>query len=277
VSLPEEFSNLPCPECHHVSCRLCKKAPHELRTCKEAEEAEKKKLSVRALAEEAMTAATVRNCPGPGCGKAFFKVEGCNKMKCPSCKTLSCYLCRQEISDYKHFCQTFNCQHNSCGKCILFTNAEQDDRRARRKAGLKALANAGTTAADVGLLVSPPRKKTAKTHRPLEPARILAGNRRAPEPVAIPVANRRAPEHPVANRRAPEQQRVLEAQLQRDLEAYLQRDLEDHGPADAAHAPAPDNRRAPEPAAIPVVNRRAPAGDDGRLPPAPGGLECTIL
>jgi hypothetical protein len=33
----------------------------------------------------------------------FSKLKD-NKMTCPSCKTLSCYLCRQEIADYKHFC-----------------------------------------------------------------------------------------------------------------------------------------------------------------------------
>jgi hypothetical protein len=141
-------------------------------------------------------------------------------MKCPSCKTLSCYLCRQEIADYTHFCQTFNCSHDSCGECILFTNSEQDDRRARREAGLKELANSGTAAGDVALLISSPPKKAVETHRrPLEPVRILAENRRAPEPAPIPVANHRAPE----------QQRAPEA----------------HRPADAAHAPARDNERLP--------------------------------
>jgi hypothetical protein len=141
-------------------------------------------------------------------------------MTCPSCKTLSCYLCRQEIADYTHFCQTFNCSHDSCGECILFTNSEQDDRRARREAGLKELANSGTVAADAGLLISPPQNKTAKTHQPpIEPVRILADNHRALEPAPIPVANPRAPEQ------------------QQALEAYV--------PADTADAAAPENGRLP--------------------------------
>jgi hypothetical protein len=115
----------------------------------------------------------------------------------------------------------------------------------------------------------------AKTRRrPLEPARIPADNRHALEPTPIQIANRHAPERPrvlaahgpagaahapapedgslplelepvivripagnrrtrepapipVVNRRAPEQQRALAA----------------HGPADAAHAPAPEDVR----------------------------------
>jgi hypothetical protein len=152
-------------------------------------------------------------------------------MTCPGCKTLSCYLCRQEIANYKHFCQKFNCRHDSCGKCVLFTNSEQDDKRARREAGLKEQANAGTAAADVGLLISPPaKKKDEKRRQPLGPVRIRADNRRAAEPARIPVANQGVPER----------ERALEA----------------HGPADAAHAPAPE---------------------DERLPPAPASLLCIIL
>jgi hypothetical protein len=207
---------------------MCKKAPHKSQTCEEA--AEKVQIKARARVEDAMTAAVVRNCPG--CGKAFFKVEGCNKMKCPSCKTLSCYLCRQEIADYTHFCQTFNCSHDSCGACILFTNSERDDRRARREAGLKELENAGNAAADAGLLIYPSPNKIAKARRrPLEPVRNLAENGRRP-------LLERGPNR-VPNARRPQQQRALEA----------------HEPADAAIAVAPENgRRAP----IPVPNPRPP-------------------
>ncbi|RXW21458.1 hypothetical protein EST38_g4397 [Candolleomyces aberdarensis] len=36
---------------------------------------------------------------------AFVKEDGCNKMQCPWCKTLSCYVCRQVIDGYEHFDQ----------------------------------------------------------------------------------------------------------------------------------------------------------------------------
>jgi hypothetical protein len=124
--LPEEVSSLPCPECHHHSCRLCKKSPHEPQTCKQA--AEKKKTSARARAEDAMTRAVVRNCPG--CGKGFVKEKGCNKM--------SCYLCRQEIADYTHFfvrhstADTTLVGHASCSPIRSKTIGELDGKQDSR-------------------------------------------------------------------------------------------------------------------------------------------------
>jgi hypothetical protein len=141
----------------------------------------------------------------------------------------------------------------------LFTNSEQDDRRARREAGLKELANSGTAAADAGLLISPPPNKTVKTRRrPLDPVGILADNRRAPEPAPIPVANPHAPEQ--------------------------QRALADHVPADDVYAAAPENGRLPPPRApeqqreiedhVPANDAYAAAPENGRLPP--DILQCII-
>lgn len=39
---------------------------------------------------------------------------------------------------YKHFCQKPHCDHTKCKKCILFTDAEHDDRLAVKEAGLAA-------------------------------------------------------------------------------------------------------------------------------------------
>ena len=114
-----------------------------------------------------MTEAVVRKCPNPKCNKRFFKEEGCNKMKCPSCKTLSCYICREALDSkepYKHFCRTPHCQHKSCGKCVLFTDAKEDDRRARREVAQAALLaaqkkdGASNAATLIGGLLSPPQK-----------------------------------------------------------------------------------------------------------------------
>jgi hypothetical protein len=63
-------------------------------------------------------------------------------MTCPTCSTWICYVCRLEIPkavSYKHFCQTPHCQHARCGGCPLYSNAEEDDARASREAGLKAV------------------------------------------------------------------------------------------------------------------------------------------
>ncbi|KAF8986749.1 hypothetical protein BDQ17DRAFT_1259268, partial [Cyathus striatus] len=94
--------------CGVVSCRQCKKPDHRPKSCKEAEE--DKVLDGQHSVEEAMTKALMRNCPK--CKKAFIKTEGCNKMTCPYCHTLSCYVCRQEVKNYDHFNQV----------CLVFSN-----------------------------------------------------------------------------------------------------------------------------------------------------------
>ncbi|KAH9856068.1 hypothetical protein C2E23DRAFT_809859 [Lenzites betulinus] len=85
--------------CGAVTCRQCKKPDHLPKSCQEV--ADDKKLDVRHAIEEAMTAALMRNCPK--CQKAFVKEMGCNKMTCPNCGSLSCYVCRQLIIGYDHF------------------------------------------------------------------------------------------------------------------------------------------------------------------------------
>ncbi|KAI0691586.1 hypothetical protein C8Q76DRAFT_634530 [Earliella scabrosa] len=85
--------------CGAVTCRKCKKLDHLPKSCQEVED--DKKLDVRHAIEEAMTRALMRNCPK--CQKAFVKEMGCNKMTCPNCGTLSCYICRKVIVGYDHF------------------------------------------------------------------------------------------------------------------------------------------------------------------------------
>ncbi|KAI0742253.1 hypothetical protein C8Q80DRAFT_1108089 [Daedaleopsis nitida] len=86
--------------CGAVTCRQCKKLDHLPKSC-QAEVDDDKKLDVRHAIEEAMTHALMRNCPK--CQKAFVKEMGCNKMTCPNCATLSCYICRKVITGYDHF------------------------------------------------------------------------------------------------------------------------------------------------------------------------------
>jgi hypothetical protein len=49
-----------------------------------------------------------------------------------------CYICRKQVSDYSHFCQKPHCDHKQCNLCTLYSNAEEDDARARREAGIGA-------------------------------------------------------------------------------------------------------------------------------------------
>ncbi|CAB9519213.1 IBR domain [Seminavis robusta] len=82
--------------------------------------------------EEAMTQAKVRTCPN--CNTKFLKDEDfCNKLKCPSCKTAICYICRQVIptQGYEHFCIH---KQGGCAACLgmhcpLWTQVDDDNRR----------------------------------------------------------------------------------------------------------------------------------------------------
>ncbi|KAF9054814.1 hypothetical protein BJ165DRAFT_1337360 [Panaeolus papilionaceus] len=109
--------------CGVTSCRMCKKLDHLPKSCQEVEE--DKVLDGRHAIEEAMTAALMRNCPN--CKKAFIKEQGCNKMTCPHCRTLSCYICRQVIKGYDHFNQMPNQPGPSrkSGKCSLWDKVEE--------------------------------------------------------------------------------------------------------------------------------------------------------
>ncbi|KAF7425989.1 hypothetical protein PC9H_008351 [Pleurotus ostreatus] len=110
-------------ECGAVSCRACKKLDHLPKSCKEMEA--EKLLDGRHAIEEAMTQALLRNCPK--CEKAFIKEAGCNKMTCPNCRTLSCYVCRKVITGYEHFNQNPHAPQASANsnKCLLWDQVEQ--------------------------------------------------------------------------------------------------------------------------------------------------------
>lgn len=139
ASLPESESVFRCPQCDFESCRKCGEASHIPLRCNEVEK--KVQTDARLQVEEAMTQARIRYCP-KGCKQGFYKVEGCNKMTCPTCRKFICYICRSEIPvsvGYQHFCQTPHCQHKNCKKCPLYSNAEEDDLRASREAGLKTV------------------------------------------------------------------------------------------------------------------------------------------
>ncbi|KAF7305009.1 hypothetical protein MKEN_01215900 [Mycena kentingensis (nom. inval.)] len=116
-------------DCAAVTCRQCKQLDHLPKSCKEVEE--DKKLEGRHHVEEAMTRALMRNCPK--CKKAFVKEMGCNKMTCPECMTLSCYVCRQVIKGYEHFStqpgQPVNATSSKAGLCPLWDTNNQVENR----------------------------------------------------------------------------------------------------------------------------------------------------
>ncbi|KAG1903018.1 uncharacterized protein F5891DRAFT_1019925 [Suillus fuscotomentosus] len=113
-------------DCGAVSCRECKKPDHLPKSCKEVES--DKHLDVQHVIEEAMTRALMRNCPK--CQKAFIKEHGCNKMTCPNCRTVSCYICREIINGYEHF---------NKNKCLLWDPVEQRHATEVQEAAKKAM------------------------------------------------------------------------------------------------------------------------------------------
>jgi hypothetical protein len=176
--LDEDESVFECSVCKHSSCRFCKEVPHKGKTCKDTK-AEKEALSAHAHVASKMTEALVRECPGRGCGTRFFKEDGCNKMKCPTCQATSCYLCRQIITGYDHFCRIPHCTHEACGKCVLFTDTVADDRQARRAVFQQEQQTAGVAAHAIQSLISPEQQtKKKKLTRPQQNIDRLRAPRR---------------------------------------------------------------------------------------------------
>lgn len=127
----------PIPPCKYKSCRQCGEASHEPIPCHKVEKCHE--TAARLKVEEAMSEARIRTCPK--CSRKFYKQDGCNKMTC-SCGTYICYICRQVITGYQHFCQKPHCQHKDCNRCPLFSGSgrEDGDMVAVREAGMKAVA-----------------------------------------------------------------------------------------------------------------------------------------
>lgn len=127
----------PIEGCKYVSCRKCGKPPHIPLKCEEVVK-QKREDEGRLKIEEAISKAKIRTCPK--CKTSFLKDYGCNKMVC-RCGLRLCYICRQPLlasNPYSHFCQKPHCDHKSCGKCTLYSNDKEDDKRAMREAGISA-------------------------------------------------------------------------------------------------------------------------------------------
>ncbi|KAJ2999740.1 hypothetical protein HDV02_001983 [Globomyces sp. JEL0801] len=122
-------------QCLKVSCVSCSQLWSPLHKC-----FEKEKDSLRVHVELAMSQALIRTCPS--CHIRFSKIDGCNKMSCPYCKYVMCYICRQDIRSegYSHFCEHFRIVAgsacNQCTKCDLYQ--KEADAEVVRKAAIKA-------------------------------------------------------------------------------------------------------------------------------------------
>lgn len=93
-----------------------------------------------------MTAARIRKCHK--CTTGLVKAEGCNRMSC-RCGAFMCYLCRQPINGYNHFCQHARspgapCRH--CKKCSLWSDPTVSQRPGRSYTSVLTLTHIGKVA-----------------------------------------------------------------------------------------------------------------------------------
>ena len=89
------------PDCGQETCRSCGERSHIPLSCLEAEN--DSEVRARTRVENAMTEAMLRECPR--CKNKFYKVDGCNSMRCP-CGQAMCYVCKQPLAtehDPRHF------------------------------------------------------------------------------------------------------------------------------------------------------------------------------
>lgn len=119
-----------CTACGASTCVLCDEPNHVPLSCEEVEKANE--TLARRRIEERMTEALVRKC---ACGKVFLKADGCNKMTC-TCGRKQCYLCRQPVDSYSHFC---GCSDSNCGKCHLWAKPEALDKERVTRVGREEL------------------------------------------------------------------------------------------------------------------------------------------
>ncbi|XP_029014332.1 E3 ubiquitin-protein ligase RNF216 [Betta splendens] len=179
----------PNPRCRKESCRKChvQWKQHVGKTCEQV--LERDEIRMRVLFEERMTAARVRKCVK--CGTGLVKSEGCNRMSC-RCGSFMCYLCREPITGYNHFCQHARspgapCRH--CRKCSLWTDPTQDDERTIQEIQKEGEAELNKKCADnSGKRVGPPAEPIADAKRP----------RVGPPPENLPNPNPAAPPPPQA-------------------------------------------------------------------------------
>ncbi|XP_019732955.1 E3 ubiquitin-protein ligase RNF216 [Hippocampus comes] len=157
----------PNPRCRKESCRKChvQWKLHVGKTCEQV--LEKDEIRMRVLIEERMTAARVRKCVK--CGTGLVKSEGCNRMSC-RCGGFMCYLCREPITGYNHFCQHARspgapCRH--CRKCSLWTDPTQDDERNIQEIQKEGEVQLNKKFADqLGKRVGPPPEDVQESKRP---------------------------------------------------------------------------------------------------------------
>ena len=115
----ESLFNCQNPQCRQVSCRSCREPQHGELSCSQA----KAQMTFEHAVEEALSERMVRVCSK--CHNRTIKevdatVRYCNKMTCPRCQTVSCFICSATPVTYDHFSSRGYGDRNTSGKCALW-------------------------------------------------------------------------------------------------------------------------------------------------------------
>uniref|UniRef100_A0A8C1YC41 Ring finger protein 216 n=1 Tax=Cyprinus carpio TaxID=7962 RepID=A0A8C1YC41_CYPCA len=176
----------PNPRCRKESCRKCHVVwkEHAGKTCEQV--LERDEIRLRVAFEEKMTAARVRKCHK--CATGLVKSEGCNRMSC-RCGAFMCYLCREPINGYNHFCQHARspgapCRH--CKKCSLWTDPTQDDERIIQEIQKEGEAELNKKTKTTGKRVGPPPEPIPAKRPRVTPQAPNAAPQAVRAPLLIP-------------------------------------------------------------------------------------------
>ncbi|KAJ3413020.1 hypothetical protein HDV05_008611 [Chytridiales sp. JEL 0842] len=201
-----------CPFCDYAAIMATDPAVDKLFHCQN-KASKDDVIDARHLVEEAMTQALLRECPG--CKAKFFKTEGCNKMQCPQCRKLMCYICKAQINGYDHFANDPQGKVQKGKTCPLWDDSVKRNEEEVARAAKIAAANISAENPDfkvedltVKLPPTPPRPPPPAAY----PVAHLPPGRPAPynqfpgrpahyqQPAYRPAANFNYPYHPLPAR-----------------------------------------------------------------------------
>ena len=126
ASVDQNISFYDCP-CGRRQCRNCPRIYDESHMGVPCSELKGEKSQTL---EDRLSEAAIRVCSN--CNTQFVQWDGCNKVEC-QCGTKYCYICRQIVTDYSHFCRCnwrgTSGQCPTCHKsCPLYGTVEERDK-----------------------------------------------------------------------------------------------------------------------------------------------------
>lgn len=132
-------------ECMRKTCRVCRFEEHPYLTCEQFHAMQAKNnindgSAARKHIEESMSSALIRLCTNEACKTPMIKEGGCNKLTCPRCKRLLCYLCGKDVTveKYAHWDKG-----KGCGRKLYDVRNEEKEVEKARIQGVKEVGKWG--------------------------------------------------------------------------------------------------------------------------------------